>query len=634
MISMELYKGYVLTKDKQCIEKIKGVKKFKTYEQVKDADEYAGIIGDDTILVDLDDKAQSEILMDIVEDLQLDCKVIQTTRGRHFLFKNNGITKNGTHLTLAVGLEADIKIGTNQYEVLKYKGKERFVEWDTEDGNYQAVPKWLFPIKTNVDFLNMKEGEGRNNSLYSYILALQKAGFSKDETKECISLINKYIIDEPLSDDEIASVTRDEAFPEDVFFDGSKFLHNNFAEFLKNNNHIKRINGQLHVYQDGVYVEGSRIIEAAMIKHIPTMTARQRTEVLKYLDIICPVNEKPAEANYIAFKNGIYDLHTDKLLPFDPSFIITNKIPHNYNPDAKSEILEKTLMKLSCNDIQIKMLLEECIGYIFYRRNELSKSFMLTGVRGNGKSTFLDLVKDVVGMNNCSALDLNQLDERFSVATMGGMLANIGDDISDEFLQGSAVANFKKIVSGNHVKAEIKGDPNIFFMKPTVKLLFSANDIPKMKDKTGAVIRRLVIIPFNARFSKDDPDFDPYITYKLKDESVMEAAIVLAIAGLHRVIANNDFTTSEKVANELKDYEIQNNPIISFIQDKERFEIENQPSKDVYRLYKIFCLENGFNEMTLVNFSKEINKRLGLSTVRKRINGKLTQVFQKEVNYD
>ena len=627
---MDLYKGYVLTSNKKCIEKIKGRRNFKTLDEVRNEPEYAGIIGNDTILVDIDDKEQSDILMDIVEDMQLECRVIQTTRGRHFLFKNNGVTKNGTHLNLACGLEADIKIGSNQYQVLKFNGVERFVEWDVEEGvDYQEIPKWLFPIKANVDFLDMSEGEGRNNALFTYILALNKAGFSKDESRQCIEIINKYVLQEPLSDEEIETITRDDAFPDVAFFDENKFLHNNFAQFIRNNNHIKRINGQLHVYDNGVYIEGSRQIEAAMIKHIPTLSSRQRTETLKYLDIICGNNERVADANYIAFKNGIYDLTTDELIPFSPDIIITNKIPHNYNPNVYSELLDRTLNKMACNDKQIRMLLEECIGYLFYRRNEMSKSFILTGKGSNGKSTFLDLIKDILGVQNYSALDLNQLDERFSVATMGGVLANIGDDISDEFLQGAAVANFKKVVSGNQVKAEIKGDPHIFFLKLFVKLIFSANDIPKMKDRTGAVLRRLVIIPFNAVFSELDEDFDPYITYKLKDELVMEYAINIALEGLKRVLKNNAFTKSDKVQKELDDYEVSNNPIISFLQEHEIHEIENQSSKDVYRIYKMFCLENGFNELTLANFSKELNKRLGLIVVRRRIKGKLTGIYMK-----
>lgn len=630
---MDIFKGYIRTKDKQSIDKFKDVP-LKTLEDVQSLSEYAGILADGIILIDIDDKEQSEILMNIVEDKQLNCRVYQTTRGKHFVFKNNGVKKNGTKIKLACGLTADIKLGDhNSYEVIKFNGEDRFIEWDYVETNteeYDLLPKWLLPVKSDIDFLNMDEGDGRNNTLFSYILTLTAAGFSKAESRECINIINSYILKEPLSEDEIETICRDEAFPKDTFFVKGKFLHDSFATFLINNEHIRRINGQLHIYKNNSYMLGGREIESKMIQHLPMLKAAQRTEVLKYLDIITQTAET-AEANLIAFQNGIYDISTNGLLEFSPDIVITNKIPWDYEPDAYNELADRTLNKLACNDPQIRMLLEECIGYCFYRRNELSKAFVLTGEKANGKSTFLDMVRNVLGDNNCSALDLAELDERFSVATLAGRLANIGDDISDDFMQGKSVAMFKKIVSGNEVKAEVKNDPNIYFIRPYVKLLFSANDIPRMKDKTGAVLRRLVIVPFNAKFSKDDPDYDPYIIYKLRQPEVMRYLCRIGIEGLKRVIENKAFTTSEKVEKEIKDYEIQNNPILLFLNDIDISEIVNQPTKDVHKRYRVFCLENGFSEMTLSTFSKELNRRLGLSVARRRINGKLIGIYTREV---
>lgn len=628
---MELFKGYVKTKNKKCMETFKDRTDFKTYDDVKGLPEFAGILADGVVLIDIDDKEQSETLMQIVEDMQLDCRVYQTTRGRHFLFKNEGIKRCGTKKKLACGLTADIKLGDrNSYSILKFGGEERFIEWDIEDGHeYQTVPKWLLPVASSVNLFDMGEGEGRNSALFSYILTLNGAGFSKDEARETLKIINKYILKTPLSEDEIETITRDEAFPEDTFYDGKVFMHNKFAEYVKNNDHVKRINGVLHVYKDGVYVDGTRHIERMFIKHLPTLKSKARTEVLKYLEITCPNNEQTADANLIAFQNGILDITTGEMKDFDPNIVLTNKIPWKYDSTAYSALADKTLNKLACGDPSIRALLEECIGYCFYRRNELSKAFILTGDKANGKSTFLDMVKNVLGTGNYSALDLAELDERFSVATMAGMLANIGDDISDEFLHGRSIANFKKIVSGNHVKAEVKNDPNIFFMKPSVKLLFSANDIPRMKDKTGAVLRRLVIVPFNARFSPNDPDYDPFIAYKLKAPEVMEYLIRVGVEGLRRVIANNNFTTCESVQKELDDYEVQNNPILLFLQEHEEHEIVNQPTKDVHKAYRVFCVENGFVEMTLSTFSKEICKRLDLTVRRKRINGKQIGIYEK-----
>ncbi len=624
-----LYKGYVETKGKQSIEKLKNRTKYKTYEEVKDLNGFGGVLANDTILIDIDDAEQSEILMNIVEEFQLDCRVYCTSRGKHFLFKNHMIARNRTHVQLAVGLTADIKVGSKlSYEVIKIDGEERFCEWDIEKGGkYQEIPKWLFPVKATAEFVDMDAGDGRNQALFNYILTLTANDFTVDETRECIRILNKFVLKEPLSDEELEVILRDEAFQKPVFFMGSTFLFDKFAVYMKNTAHIVKINGQLHIYKEGIYTNGYKEIEADMIQHIPNLKKMQRREVLDYMELI--VEEKqPSEANLIAFNNGVYDIMTGELKPFSTEIVITNKIPWDYDPDAYSELADSTLNRLSCGDVAIRALLEECIGYCFYRRNELGKAFILTGDKSNGKSTFLDCVKAILGEKNISALDLKELGDRFNTSMMFGKLANIGDDIGDDFLQGSQVSIFKKIVTGNRIKAERKGqDP--FEFNPFIKLLFSANDIPRMKDKTGAVLRRLVIIPFNATFGKSDPDYDPFIKYKLIQRESIEYLISLGVEGLKRVIINDEFTKSTKVQNQLNEYEEENNPIIAFIADSGIDMIENEPTNDVYKRYQVFCADNAMTPMSNIVFSKQINKRLGFKVIQKKLNNVNRKIFVK-----
>lgn len=265
-----LYKGYIETKGKAAVEKFKNKTRFKTYEQVKDLPGFGGVLENDTILIDIDDYEQSEIMMDIVEDYQLDCRVYQTTRGKHFLFKNHQVTRNHTHVPLAIGLTADIKCGTRtSYEVIKINGEERFIEWDIEEGGtYQELPKWMLPVKAATDFIDMDAGDGRNQALFNYILTLTANGFTVDETREAIRILNKYVLKESLSDEELEVILRDEAFQKPVFFNGTTFLFERFADWLKSNCNVARINGQLHVYEDGIYQVGYREIEKVMIQQI------------------------------------------------------------------------------------------------------------------------------------------------------------------------------------------------------------------------------------------------------------------------------------------------------------------------------------------------------------------------------
>lgn len=91
-------------------------------------------------------------------------------------------------------------------------------------------------------------------------------------------------------------------------------------------------------------------------------------------------------------------------MEFTPEHIITNKIRWDYNPEAYSELADKTLDKIACGDPAIRALLEEAIGYCFYRRNELGKAFILTGDKSNGKSTFLSMVQTLLGKKTCIPL--------------------------------------------------------------------------------------------------------------------------------------------------------------------------------------------------------------------------------------
>ena len=58
-----LYKGYVETKGKASIEKLKNRTTWKTYDEVKNLNGFGGVLADDTILIDIDDSDQSEILL-------------------------------------------------------------------------------------------------------------------------------------------------------------------------------------------------------------------------------------------------------------------------------------------------------------------------------------------------------------------------------------------------------------------------------------------------------------------------------------------------------------------------------------------------------------------------------------------
>ena len=634
-MALSLYKGFVPTSGKRSTMPFKDrdASDLLTLAEAQKFSEYAGILADDTVLVDIDDSSQAEIMMNVVRGMGLKCKVLATSRGAHFLFKTSQPMQNRTHCKLGIGLTADIKGGGRaSYEVLKYDGVEREVLYDTEE--YETLPKYLYPIKSNVNVLDLAEGEGRNNALFSYILPLQQNEFNIEECRECIRVINEYVLAEPLTEEELAVVIRDGAFNKPTFFTSKgTFLFDKFAKYLKNAENIIKINGKLYIYRNGIYESGDEQIEAAMIEHIPNLGRAKRQEVLSYLGLLVSKESGIADANLIAFKNGVLNVADDTFTDFSPEYIITNKIPHNYNPKAKSDLLDSVMRKLACGDENVYNLLYQSIGYCFYRRNELRKSFFLLGEKRNGKSTFLDMVGTLLGEDNTANLDLCEIGDRFRTAELTGKLANIGDDINDEWVSNTAI--FKKVVSGDTVTAERKGkDP--FKLRSFAKFFFSANSLPRLgrgKD-SSAVLDRLVIIPFDAKFTKNDADYDPFIKYKLRSEEVMEALIANAVPALREVLIEQEFAHCSKIDSHMVEFEKSNNPILEFYEELDEADYLNEPVKAVYQRYNAFCIANNLQAMSAIEFKKQMKKQFGLVEKNIEREGKKVRVYCDETEVD
>ncbi|MGA4466864.1 hypothetical protein ACPA2L_30385 [Bacillus bombysepticus] len=81
------------------------------------------------------------------------------------------------------------------------------------------------------------------------------------------------------------------------------------------------------------------------------------------------------------------------------------------------------------NDKTVRTILEEILGYI------IADTFILTRNGSNGKSSYLKIIRQLVGEMITFSLDLNDLDQRFKTAELFGELANIRDDIGKGYIK-------------------------------------------------------------------------------------------------------------------------------------------------------------------------------------------------------
>ena len=596
----------------------------KSWDEVKDFDDVAVIVPKGYIVLDFDTKSDAEIMLKIVEGLDLKCRVMRTTRGIHCWFKTSEEEpKNFIKNRLAVGIYSDRKSGgRNAYVKIKQGGKAR--EWirNIKGSEIQEVPKWLSPISNpagKFQFKDMSEGSGRNQELFNYIVYLQTKGFTRDEIRETIQVINDYVLADPLSDYEIATICRDDAFkPDDVIAEQIAkaqekkvgFAHNEFGDELISTYKIITVNSQLYVYEDGYYQKDEKIIERKMIELYPSIKQNQRSEVLSYIRIKTHINSGDIKVNpyIINVKNTRLDLRSGKCLEFTPDAIEFDRIPVTYDPSAYCADLDKMLNRVFLGDREVINLFEEMVGYTLLKHARYQKAFMLYGSGSNGKSTILNLIKTFLGPRNYSSMALEKVTDRFSVAELENMLANIGEDIDNVMMKDTGT--LKKIFAGNSLQVERKGE-RPYTIAPYATHIYACNNIPRSFDKSDGFYRRWIFIPFNAKFSSSDPDYDPLIEDKITTDNALSYLLNIGIRGANRLMKNGHFTEPTSVKEALEAYKADNSNTLSWIEDKgltEDYFLVNSTDK-LYSDFTDWCKLSGIKSSNTTGkktFYKEV----------------------------
>ena len=281
-----------------------------------------------------------------------------------------------------------------------------------------------------------------------------------------IKVINDFVFAEPVSEFELDTICRDEAFkPDDVIqqqIEESKkkrgFSHNEFGDELINAYHIITVNNQMYVYEDGYYQQDEKIIERKMIDLFPSIKQSQRSEVLAYIRIKTHINSNDLKVNpyVINLKNTRLDIRTGECLPFTHEAIEFDRISVVYDPSAYCADLDKMLNRVFLGDREVINLFEEMIGACLIKHNRYQRAFMLYGSGANGKSTILNLIKRFLGSRNYSSIALEKVTDRFNIAELENKLANIGDDIDNVNIKNSG--ELKKLISGESTMVEGKAN--------------------------------------------------------------------------------------------------------------------------------------------------------------------------------
>ena len=425
--------------------------------------------------------------------------------------------------------------------------------------------------------------------------------------------------------------------------DKGKLLTNILGQNIIARNHARYIDGALAVWNGKRWVFSKRAIEWMCLSYADDAKSADRSEVVKYIEVMAPsvLSTSMSHGHYVQFLNCTYDVDNQCEVTPTPDMYITATLPVELDLDAPYGMADQFIASIADNDEPTMRAMCEVIGACMCSKRVLSQSPMLIGrptggtsTAANGKSTYIDMIRALLGDENVSSMDIASLGDKYGPAELTGKLANLGDDIPDEFLKGTELALFKKLVTGNKIKAERKyHDP--FDFKPSATMVFSMNAMPRLADTTDGVFRRLAFVPFRRTFTPDQPDFDPDMGEKLAAPETLRRFAVLGLMALHDLLADgrDRLTEIPDMVAEVEEIRIDNSVVRRWMYDEEitDADIDRQPVQDVYDRFTRWCEEAGEKYATRrKTFTKELSatiRNVRISSLTNRTTGKRVRTF-------
>lgn len=599
------------------------------------------VSGDGFVIFDFDVKdgidGRDELL-----DFDLPDTLTQTTPsgGLHMIYRTSDEIRPSVNTKIGV----DVR-GWHSYIVCDptpgYCWEDDEVGIADADSRVMAFLEHVRPAKerSTRNGEKLKEGQGRNVELFAYGAKLQTFEKSDEEIKGLMRAYNENNFEPPLDEDEFSKCVHsvlstlpkgysDEVKQQKKQGRPRKFDHVAVAKQLIDNNGFCLIDGMPAIRHGKIYEIGWKAVAREIIAINDSATRTNQKEVQHYLSVMAELKQQSDPA-LIAFKNGVLDVRTMVLRDFEETDVIPNLIPHDWDENAECADVDNVLLKMACGESDILESLMEVFGMCMYRSSEFTQSAILLGEGSNGKSTYIRMIQALLGKENISSLDMAMLGKQFHTGQLAGKLANLGDDISNEFQRGDLLAVFKKVVDGNRIYADVKGIEGFEF-EPYTMLVFSANEFPRLADYTDGMLRRIFPIEFNAKFSKTDADYDPRISKKITTEKACQRMALLGVMGLQQVFENNGFTPNTASNRRVEEIIESNDTVFSWSRENgwTTSTLEGAVGVTLYSEYKHWCTDSGLQPVSRNKFTRQINKHYMMKSVDEWINGATKKVFR------
>lgn len=205
-----------------------------------------------------------------------------------------------------------------------------------------------------------------------------------------------------------------------------------------------------------------------------------------------------AHPHYLNVANGTVDLRSAEMMPHAREHYITQQSPVEWDPDAKCPTWDAFLRTVMGGDALLVLYLQRLVGYSCSGSVEEELLLFLYGSGANGKSTFLNAMKLVMGDYACSAprgllMIQKQQQHETEFARLLGKRVATGAEVGD----GQRFDEAKiKDLTGRDTIACRRMNEDHWDLYPTHKLWLAGNYKPTIVGVDPAIWRRIRVVPF------------------------------------------------------------------------------------------------------------------------------------------
>lgn len=331
-----------------------------------------------------------------------------------------------------------------------------------------------------------------------------------------------------------------------------------------------------------------------------TVKSNERQEIIESMKQHGRIKKPKAPGNkWIQFQNTIYDLDTDKKFEATPEYFVTNPIPWKIGESEETPELDKLFEEWVGKDY-IKTLKEIC-AYCMLPDYPIHRLFCLIGEGSNGKSKFLEFVMNLVGMENITSTELEDLiGVRFEKAKLYKKSVCMMGETNFSNLRRTSL--IKKLTGQDSIGGE-KKNKNPFDFVNYAKLLISTNGLPYTEDKSDGFFRRWCIINFPNKFKETNNVLGRIPQYEYNN--LCNKSISLLKELLQKMKFHNEGSVEERKSK----YNEFSNPINKFIEDECKVgEGYKMPFFKFFEELNRYVKNNGYRELSKVEVSRTLHR--------------------------